>query len=522
MSDVGAGTPAIPGVSGLVEIGRTLAAVTYRGVDDAGRRVVVKVLQREATPDVRSRFEYDQARLAELREHPDIVVTTAHGYTDANQPYFVMEELTGGSLADKVGSGMDGPGVISIGVKLAGALESAHRRNLVHGDLRPEDVLVTDDGEPHLADLGLALVTGVGPDRATEPARIAHAAPEQLETHVPTPQSDIYALGSVLYALLAGSPAFLQPGDTSPLAVAMRIGREPLPDIRALNVPDVVATAIEKAMARNPADRWESAEAFGHALQQAEVSIGRPITPMTVLGQDTTPPRPAPVEVDEEAAGDGGGPPSAPPAKRRGPLLLVLGALVIAAIVAGVLLLGGDDGDGGEAARTTITRRQAPDLLDDGVDGTGTIRFSRLEKWEVDGRLLPVAEGVAVPDVIAAVDPEAFLQPGGFAVSGIEITLLDEPGMAALGLPEDPAAVLASRTQAERRLAAECSRELPPADAEVAGFDGLVQRFEGCDGRKLLVFAGVTGGEALVVEAHLVDAEDEQAIDDVLDSIEIG
>ena len=102
-------------------------------------------------------------------------------------------------------------GVIAIGVKLAGALESAHRRNLVHGDLRPEDVLVTDDGEPHLADLGLALVTGVGPDRATDPARIAHAAPEQLETHVPTRESDIYGLGSVLYALLAGSPAFLQP-----------------------------------------------------------------------------------------------------------------------------------------------------------------------------------------------------------------------------------------------------------------------------------------------------------------------
>ena len=98
--------------------------------------MVVKVLQRDASPDVRSRFEYDQARLAELREHPDIVVTTAHGYTDANQPYLVMEELTGGSLADRVGSGMDGPGVIAIGVKLAGALESAHRRNLVHGDLR--------------------------------------------------------------------------------------------------------------------------------------------------------------------------------------------------------------------------------------------------------------------------------------------------------------------------------------------------------------------------------------------------
>jgi hypothetical protein len=528
MSDAGASAPAIPGVANLAEIGRSAAATTYRGTDASGRSVIVKVLHRDATADVRSRFDYDQARLAELREHPDIVVTTGHGYTEANHPYLVMEELSGGSLADRVGSGMDGPGVIAIGVKLAGALESAHRRNLVHGDLRPEDVLVTQDGEPHIADLGLALVTGVGPDRATEPARIAHAAPEQLETHVPTRESDIYALGSVLYALLAGSPAFLQPGDTSPLAVAVRIGREPVPDIRSLNVPDVVADVIEKAMARNPADRWESAEAFGHALQQAEVSIGQPITPMTVVGQDITPPRPDPAAEAAPEAGAAGPAPAGAPSKKRSPVLLIVAVLVLAAAVGAFFVLSGGDDDtaGDDDERTTVTRADVLDLVD-AADDSGTIDFGRLEKWDdVDGRPLTVVEGVTTPDVIAAEGDDAaanFLGAGGFAISGIEITLLDAPAMAALGLPAEAATVLEFRTVTERRLAAECNTALEPEEAEVAGFDGLLQRFEGCDGIALAVFAGVDGaGQALVVEAHLVDDEDEAAIEDVLDSIEIG
>ena len=107
------GAPVIPGFTGLVELGRSPAALTFRGVDASGRTVVIKVLQRDATPEVRARFDYDQTRLVELLEHPDIVNTIAHGYTDANQPFVVMEELGGGSMAARVGSGMDGPGVLA-------------------------------------------------------------------------------------------------------------------------------------------------------------------------------------------------------------------------------------------------------------------------------------------------------------------------------------------------------------------------------------------------------------------------
>jgi hypothetical protein len=512
----------IPGVTGLVELARTGAAVTYRGTDGAGRRVIVKVLQRDAAAEVRARFDYDQARLAELVEHPDIVVTLGHGYTTANQPFLVTEEVTAGSLADRVGSGMDGPGVLSIGVKLAGALESAHRRNLVHGDLRPEDVLVTDDGEPHLNDLGVALVSGWGPDRATDPDRVAHAAPEQLDTHLPTPATDVYALGSLLHALLSGRPAFVRPGDTTAMAVALRIKGEPAPDLRSTGVPEPVIDVIEKAMAKDPAARWASAEAMGHALQQAEVTLGLPITPMTVIGAELNPPRP---DVEDEAPAEPAAPdaePAAAKSSRKGGLLLLALLLVVAAVVAGVVLLtGGDDDD--DVAGDGFDRPEEVDVdLTPISDDDGVITVGVIARWDdVDGRNLEVADDVVTPDLVASEDAGTFLDAGSFDVSGIEITVMDADALAASDLELDAGAILDARVDG-RNLADGCTTDRPATDEEIAGFAGQLRRFEGCDGASLVAFAGVDAGRALVIEAHLVDADDEAAIDAVLASIVVG
>lgn len=511
----------IPGVTGLVELARTGAAVTYRGVDDTGRRVVVKVLRRDATDEVRARFDYDQERLAELAEHPAIVAPLAHGYTATNRPYLLTEEQAARSIADRVRAGMDGPGVLRAGVELAGALESAHRRNLVHGDLRPEDVLVTDEGEALLADLGVALVSGWGPDRATEPERVAHAAPEQLDTHLPTPASDIYALGSILHHLLAGRPAFVRPGDTTASAVAARIRGEAAPDLRATGVPEPVIEVIETAMAKDPAARWGSAEAMGHALQQAESALGLPVTPMTVLGAAPDPPRPVvetgpdPVTTPAVVA-----PPPAEAAPRRSGrtgLLIVLALLVVAAVVAGVLLLTGDDDDDETGAGAGRVEQGLTAISDDDE----VITVGIIGRWaDVDGRNLQVAEGVTTPDLIAAADADTFLDPGSFDVPGIEVTLLEAEALAALGLRLDAAAILQDRVD-RRDLAGGCTTDGPATDEEIAGFDGVLRRFEGCDGAALIAFAGVDAGRALVVEAHLVDDADEAAIDAVLESIAI-
>jgi hypothetical protein len=505
----------IPGISGATELARTPATTTYRAVEDAsGRSVIVKVLSRDATPEVRARFDYDQARLAELAEHPNVVRVLGHGYTPAGKPWVQTEAVEGGSMADRVGSGLDGPGVLRLGIRVAGALESAHRRDVVHGDLRPDDVRLGAGDDPRVADFGLALVTGHGPDRATDVAGLAHAAPEQLQTHLPTPASDVYALGSVLYALLAGGPAFVRPGDTSVAAVGARILTDAPRDLRADGVPAPVVDAIERALQKNPADRWASAEAFGIALQQAEVTLGLPITPMTVLGPDRVVARPEP---QPETAPETAPPPATkPPAKGRTGVLVGAGLAVVAAVVAGFLLLGGDDGDDDDnGGRTPVTRADRADVeLAEASDDSGTITVGVIDSWsDVDGRPLSDGAGGQAPDLVAAEDADAFLQVGGFAISGIELTVVE-------GV-DDAAALLDARVSG-RGLADECLTDREPGPREVAGFVGLLQRFDGCDGNGLVVFAGIAGGRGLVAEVHLVDEEDEAALDAVLDSVSVA
>ncbi len=506
MSELG-----IPGISGAQEAGRTAATVTYRATDDAsGRPVVVKVLLRDATPEVRARFDYDQARLAELSEHPNIVPVLRHGYTDGNQPYVVRGAVEGGSMVDHVGSGLDGPGVLALGIRVAGALESVHRRDVVHGDLDPADILLDAQGEPEVADFGVAMVTGIGPDRATDVPGLAHAAPEQLQTHLPSPSTDVYALASVLYALLAGGPAFVRPGDAAVAAVGARILPAPPPDLRPRGVPEPVVDAIERGLQKDPGARWASAEAFGLALQQAEITLGLPITPMTVVGPDRVVARPV-VNDEEEGTGQAA-PPPAPSSNRT--VLVAVVLVLVAAAVGAFLVLGGDDEEAGDDddRRTPVTRAPVVELIEES-DESGVITIGRIGNWnDVDGRALNNGDGTSSPDLIAAEDAGAFLQVDGFSVSGIEVTVAD-------GV-DDAEALLDDRV-AGRGLDDDCTTDLPPVAEEVGGFVGLLQRFEGCDGNALVVFAGVAGGQGLVAEVHLVEEEDEAALADVLDSVEI-
>ena len=370
-----AGIPGIPGLAGLVELGRTPAAVTYRATD-ARRSAASSSRCCSATRRPRCAPGSTTTRRASPScvEHPDIVDNLAHGYTAGNQPYIVMEELSGGSMADRVGSGMDGPGVLAIGIKIAGALESAHRRNLIHGDLRPDDILVTDDGEPHIADLGVALVTGLGPDRSTTPERIAHAAPEQLER---TPDGGGRHLRPRLGPVLAAR----RHAGVRAARRHRRDGRRhphrqrPAPDLRPTGRPEAVIDVIERAMAKNPAERWESAEAMGHALQQArghpraadhpdERRRRRPEpgpvlwwrTPRARLVPGRSPPgarsggpgwRPARGPGPEPAGGSEEGP--ADRARSSRSLAIVGGAVVV--------LGGGDDGDDEQTTASTRTRK---------------------------------------------------------------------------------------------------------------------------------------------------------------------
>jgi hypothetical protein len=240
---------------------------------------------------------------------------------------------------------------------------------------------------------------------------------------------------------------------------------------------------------------------------------------MTVVGADLNPPRPVADAADTTIQPAVATAP-AKAGRSKVPLLAGLGVAAVA-VIAGVVLLGGGDD---EPEPPPITRAPRPEFdLVEVTDDDGVITLSVLEKWDqVDGRNINFGNGVVTPDLVAAEDSGGFLEIGGFSISGIEVTVLDADGLVAGGFPGDAEGLLEQRVDS-RNLANQCNTDRAPEADEVGGFDGFRQRFDGCDGNALLLFAGFDDeGRGLVVEAHLVDDEDEAAIEDVLDSIAIS
>ncbi len=266
----------IPGLIDAVEIGRGGFAVVYRALQvDFQRAVAVKVLT-GAHIDERNRERFDRERraLGALSSHPNIVPVYAAGYTDTGHAYLLMPYLTAGSLQDRLDHDGRLPwqDVVRIGARIAGALEAAHRADVLHRDIKPANILVSAYGEPMLADFGIAQVEGARTQTSSITASIAHAAPELLSGRAPSVASDVYALGSTMYALLTGLPAFSRITDDSIIAVFNRIASEPVPDLRWTGVPSGLAAIIERAMAKDPTARHPSAADLARALAALDPS----------------------------------------------------------------------------------------------------------------------------------------------------------------------------------------------------------------------------------------------------------
>ena len=156
-------------------------------------------------------------------------------------------------------------------MKLCGALETAHRTGTLHRDIKPANVLVNDYGEPQLSDFGTARIAG-GYKTVTGffTGTLSYTAPEVLAGNPPTVAADVYSLGASLYALIAGSPPHERKADEDLIAHYLRITSTPVPDLRPQGIPADVCAAIEKALSREPADRYASAAEFGRELQFAQ------------------------------------------------------------------------------------------------------------------------------------------------------------------------------------------------------------------------------------------------------------
>jgi serine/threonine protein kinase len=275
----------IDGVGPGVRVGHGGFGTVYRAFQPAYRRTVaVKLLGVTLTDDESRRaFDRECQALGSLSSHPNIVTLFEAGVSRAGVPYLIMDYLPGGSLAVRIRSsgplGLDE--ALATGVKLAGAVSTAHEGGVLHRDIKPENVLVSEFGEPQLADFGVArLQGGTRTVTGSVTGSLAHAAPEVLSGVSATEASDVWSLASTLATLIAGSPPFHRDGEQSLHPMITRILTAPPADLRTRGVPDVVCRAIEAGLAKDSWERPSSARAFGEMLQQAQRAVGLTVTPM--------------------------------------------------------------------------------------------------------------------------------------------------------------------------------------------------------------------------------------------------
>ena len=247
-----------------------------------GETVAVKELAPGPTdnPQMVQRF-LQEARATLRLTHPHIARTYSV-FQEEDSYYLVMEYLPGGSMAERLRRGpMTTQGVVQVALDLCAALECAHDQGVVHCDVKPANVLFDEGGQAHLADFGIAhvsqqltrqgIVTGTGVAMGT----LRHMAPEQLDGVRNDPRVDLYALGTILYEILAGRPYLDFETEATPAAQMRnieRIQREAPQPLRTVNpgVPEWLARVVERTLHKAPDERFATARALREALEQGQ------------------------------------------------------------------------------------------------------------------------------------------------------------------------------------------------------------------------------------------------------------
>ena len=276
------------------QVARGGAGVIYCCYETAlGRNVAVKVLPSHIDDDSRERFLREGYAMGGLSGHPNIVNILRVGVTASGKPYIVMPYHSADSLAVRLRreGPVPWPEALHIGVKLCGALETAHRTGTLHRDIKPANILVNDYGEPQLSDFGIAHIEG-GYETAAGffSGTIDFTSPEVMTGNPATVASDMYSLGATLYALIAGNAAHERKKEEDLIAQYLRISTAGIPDMRPDGIPDAVCSAIERAMSIDPAERPASAEEFGRELQAAQRRNGLKPDAMAITGRPSAVP----------------------------------------------------------------------------------------------------------------------------------------------------------------------------------------------------------------------------------------
>ena len=242
----------LDGFTDAVELGRGGFGIVYAATDvELGRRVAVKLLTAPPEDDAsRARFEQEQRLLAQLSNHPNIVTLYRTARTEHGHPLIIMELTQGGSVGNRLreSGAMSEESAVELVRKLAGAVAVAHEAGVVHRDIKPDNVLISDYGEPMLADFGIARFADATATRSGAlTATVLYAAPEVLAGAPPTPVADVYSLGALLFAALTGAAAFAVPGENNIFASLSRVANDPVPDLRPRGITTELCDIVEWA-----------------------------------------------------------------------------------------------------------------------------------------------------------------------------------------------------------------------------------------------------------------------------------
>ncbi len=254
------------------QIGSGGMSTVYRAFDPTLERwVAIKLMHRDISsdPDQLERFRREARAVASL-SHPHVVTVIDFGEDDGT-PYIVLEFIEGETLKDRIQrlGRLPVAEAVAYAIEVGRALSCAHAVRLVHRDVKPQNVLIDQEGRAKVTDFGIA--RSLEADGLTAPGRVVgttdYVSPEQACGHDVTEQSDVYSLGVVLFEMLTGEVPYTA---DSQVGVAMKHVREPLPDVQRLRpeVSSALAAVVDRATAKETANRYATAADMVHDLEQ--------------------------------------------------------------------------------------------------------------------------------------------------------------------------------------------------------------------------------------------------------------